>query len=257
MTENKSDMAYLCQLIKDRSGLILEGHHEDDIQKKLSPLVHENGFKTIQDLIKALRQGRAGLITQVLHKILNHETGFYRDSDALEGLQKLLKVKFKNLRVWCAGCSWGQEAYTVAFMLNDSITHMIATDMDSTVIDHAKRGLYTENDLEKIPMEKRDLYFKKFQEEWKVNSIFRHKIKFQVHNLLDDFKPLGSFDVILCRQVLCGFDQKLKAKIIHLFLEHLNPQGYFVVGKKESLMGYTSGLQALKGLRGIYQRTES
>jgi chemotaxis protein methyltransferase CheR len=263
------DSLYLFQLIKDRSGIVLTQEKGYLIESRLLPIIRESGFKNLSELVGALRSGRSGLATQVINAIVTHETYFYRDQKPFDILKQslfptLLAARQKNpriLRIWCAASSSGQEPYTIAFLWKDmnfpegvQKIEIFATDISAPVIDRAKIGTYSQFEVQRgLPIQTLVKYFKQVDGEWQIDASIRAMVKFQVHNLLDDPKSFGKFDVILCRNVLIYFDPPTKGRILQSLSQTLQPEGYLMLGGSETVLGITDIFESMEGLRGVYK----
>jgi chemotaxis protein methyltransferase CheR len=266
---SEADSAYLCQMIRDRAGIVLTQDKSYLIESRMMPIIRDNGLKNMTELVGALRSGRAGLSTQVINAIVTHETYFYRDQKPFDIIkQNLLPAIIesraksgKTVRIWCAASSSGQEPYTVAFLWKDlqlkdpsMRIEILATDISAPIVDKAKLGVYSQFEVQRgLPIQTLVKYFKQVEGEWQIDVSIRNMVKFQTHNLLDDPRAFGKFDIVLCRNVLIYFDPPTKAKIMHSIASVLNPDGYMMLGGAETVLGITDIFESMDGLRGVYK----
>lgn len=263
------EVAYLTQMLRDRAGLRFSFQKSAAWESRLLPVIRENGFKDLSMLVESLRSGRVGLATQVINAMLEAHTSFFRDPQVFEVIKEVILPWFFNryqgssqpIRVWSAGCSLGHEPYSLAIIIKeweDRIplpkVEIIATDLSASFIDHAKRGLYGQNEMEgRLTPSQIARHFKQVEGDWQVDVSLRNMVKFQIFNLLDDLKPLGFFDLILCRNILKYFEPLIRLKIIKEMTQVLNPQGCMVLGGTETLLGLTGAFERMNGYRGIYR----
>lgn len=218
------------------------------------------------------------------------ETGFFRNKPQLELFQKvileeLLRRKHSRrdwtLRAWSAGCSTGQEAYTLAIQICDALAsyymnhplplepsrvkplapppwrvEILASDISYPALQIAQSGLYVEKQMEGVEYTHRLRYFDKVGERYGVKPALKELVQFDMHNLKTEFQPLSS-DVIFCRSVMIYFDGDEQKRLIEKFHRCLNPGGYLFVGQAESLFGLTDRFRMIHQNSGTaYQRLE-
>jgi chemotaxis protein methyltransferase CheR len=189
--------------------------------------------------------------TKLINKITTNHTFFMREVDhfnyfrdkILPNLEKT--VRDKDLRVWSAGCSSGEEPTTLAMIVNDYFgkekmwwdTKVLATDISDRILERAKSGQYSNEQLASLPMNWKTNYFKRINNE---NSVLidklRNEIIYRKFNLMEDAFPFKKkFHVIFCRNVMIYFDNKTKAELVNKFYELTEPGGYLFIGHSESL----------------------
>lgn len=229
------------------------------LESRISRRMDETSIGSHADYYQFVRSGPRGgtELKRLLDEITTNETCFFRNPPQLTALEnKLLpelvatkgKIGFRKLRIWSAGSSSGEEAYTLAMlllekrgsMLKDWIIEIIGTDINETVISQAKEGAYSAYSVRNTP----DYYKKKyFKEEMEGKFVLSPEVKkfvtFSQLNLYDDMKMIfmKSFDFIFCANVLIYFDLSSKSKVVQHFYNNLQPYGYFFVGQSESLHG--------------------
>ena len=229
------------------------------LESRLSRRMEAVGSKSHAAYYQYLRSGATGgaELTKLLVEVTTNETCFFRNMPQLAALEnKFLpeivatkeKVGVKKLRIWSAGSSSGEEAYTMAMLLlekrgtllKDWIIEIVGTDINETVIAQAKEGVYNSYSVRNTP----DFYLKKyFKEEAPGKFVLSPDVKklasFSAINLYDDGKmrSMRSFDVIFCANVLIYFDAASKSRVVEHFYQSLFPHGYFFVGQSESLHG--------------------
>ncbi|WP_462324105.1 CheR family methyltransferase [Desulfoplanes sp.] len=196
-------------------------------------------------------------INLLFEKITTNETSFFRDIKQL-GVFKMFALKNiidaqtksgkKELNIWCAGCSSGEEAYTLSIMLHEILKMSIlswkisifANDLSPAVIAKAKRGVYNDYSLRNTPKEIVSKYFTAEPGGYKVHPKIQKPITFQALNLNDSLaiKRIKKSHVVFCRNVIIYFDDAMKRKVVNHFYDNLLPEGYLVIGHSESLHKY-------------------
>jgi len=201
--------------------------------------------------------GKAEELTKLLNEITTNETCFFRNPPQLKALENVFlpeivatkgKIGFRKIRIWSAGSSSGEEAYTMAMMLlekrstilKDWIIEIVGTDISESVLAQAREGIYNSYSVRNTP----DFYLKKyFREEtggrFLLSPDVKKLVSFSHLNLYEDSKMvfMKSFDFIFCANVLIYFDLASKTKVVQHFYNNLQPYGYFFVGQSESLHG--------------------
>jgi chemotaxis protein methyltransferase CheR len=207
-------------------------------------------------LLKSMSRGKEEL-SKLLNDITTNETYFFRNPSQLEALEKQLlpeivatkgKIGFRKLRIWSAGSSSGEEAYTLAMLLlekratllKDWTIEIVGTDISEAMLSQAREGIYTPYSVRKTPEIFRRKYFRDDSGgRFSLSEEVKKMVTFSSLNLYDDTKMLfmKSFDFIFCANVLIYFDIPSKSKVVQHFYNNLQPYGYFFVGQAESLHG--------------------
>jgi chemotaxis protein methyltransferase CheR len=155
----------------------------------------------------------------------------------------------KVLKLWSAGCSCGQEAYTLAILAQEAVqplytwgVQILATDLSKQVLEVGQRGVYPKVRLDTMPPAVRTTYFHDLGDQIRVKDSIRETVTFRQHNLRDPF-PAERFDVIFCRNVMIYFSRQEQIRLAQRFHDHLAPEGFLFIGHSESLQGLDVGLQ--------------
>lgn len=200
---------------------------------------------------------------EMLNLITTNETYFFREEIHFKFLENQAKEATKKFRVWSAASSIGAEAYTIAMIL-DSILHqdkweIIGSDINTEVIKKARRGLYPEVWLNKIPEVFRKKYCLKgkgaFEKQFLIDRRITQNMSFSINNLMVENKTFGIFDIIFLRNVLIYFNEETKIHVIDNLLKNLKPGGYLVISLTESLQNL--GINSLEQIRSsIYRKIQ-
>ncbi len=262
-----TDFEVLAGLLKKQSGLALTEDKVYLLESRLNPVARRFDFESLEDLVAAIRTTRpADLVNAVTEAMTTNESFFFRDGRPFEILEKEVLPRLvethagKCLRIWSAACSTGQEAYSIAMILKDMRTRfagwrieIVGTDISNEVLEKAKAGLYTQFEVQRgLPIQMLMRNFKQVSELWQIDGALRAMVQYREFNLLDDFRALGTFDVIFCRNVLIYFDPPTKAMVLEKMCRALAPDGCLFLGAAETVLGISNDLHPVPGLRGVY-----
>lgn len=227
--------------VHKKTGIDLACYKEAQMKRRLTSLYEKKGYKSFQDFFHAMSTDR-GLFDEFLDRMTINVSEFYRNGKRWEILEKKIIPKLleknRKLKVWSAACSTGEEPYTLAMILSKfmplSQVQVLATDLDETVMERAKKGIYPDRSLQEVPEDMKKKYFTKDGIFYKVNDEIKHTVTFKKHNLLAD--PFESnFDLIVCRNVLIYFTEDAKEILYKKFSAALRPDGIFFVGSTEQI----------------------
>jgi chemotaxis protein methyltransferase CheR len=194
-------------------------------------------------------------------------TGFFRDIELFALLEsKLLPslTQSNEIKIWCAGCATGEEPYSVAIIASELLQRtsdphfsIFATDINPDSIKFAIDGMYEEKSLKNLPTELKTKYFHKSGENlWQIDSRIRHKVNYNIGDLDKSEPPALGLDMILCRNVMIYFDRDSRERLLRKFYDVLKPNGYFVMGQSEILMGKAFSLfKTLYPKERVYRKT--
>jgi len=258
----------IANLLKTRSGLAIGPDKLYLLDTRLAPILKRHQLPNLNALAERLRGVRAETLTQeVVEAMTTNESLFFRDDKPFEHFrtQALPRMHASRppgtkLRVWSAASSSGQEAYSLAMILtdmraslSDRQVEIIGTDISREQLARARDGLYTQFEVQRgLPMQMLVKHFRREAAGWRVADAIRRMVDFREWNLLADLRPLGRFDVVLCRNVLIYFDQPTKARVLEAIAALLPPDGLLYLGGAETVLGITSRLAPVTGARGVY-----
>jgi chemotaxis protein methyltransferase CheR len=240
-----------------RSGLFFADSSKYLLQKRLSPRARELNFDTFQKYFYFLQYDpRADAeFDHIFDLVTTNETYFFREPAQLAAFTEeivpelLEKNRGRKIRIWSAGCSSGEEPYTVAMLLDDKGYYsrgsfeIFASDINQQVLAKARRGRYRENSFRATTPVIRDRYFSKDPDgSWRISDAIRNRVSFGRLNLYDQSRValLGLVDVIFCRNVIIYFDESAKRSVISSFHNRLGEGGYLLLGHSESLMSLST-----------------
>lgn len=262
--------------IYQHCGIFFETDSKYILEKRLSRRLTDLDIASFYDYYHYLRYNRSKEqeLLDIMDVLTTNETYFFRESFQLkaftdEVIPELIKVKSargnRTLRIWSAGCSTGEEPYTIAMLLSDIPDlfgwniEIIGTDISQKVLQQARRAVYGKSSFRAT--EERDLrrFFTQQDDGYKVNDAIREKVTISHLNLFDAgrMSMLGKVDLIFCRNVIIYFDQSAKKRVVESFHSALYDGGFLLLGHSESLMNITT-LFTLRHFKNdmIYQKPD-
>lgn len=230
-----------CKFIYDYSGIHLTEKKRSLVNNRLRKRVVLHNFDSYGKYFEYVKKHRNDEFVMMINVITTNVSSFFRDEkqfDYLSG-EVVKSIKKNRLKVWSAGCSTGEEPYSITInMLNSNpgtSFEIIASDLSTRVLDFAKNGVYKTEQLKTISPNLLKKYFSKVDEnKFQVKSELKRYIKFQQHNLIKDPFP-KDIDIIFCRNVIIYFDKETKERLFVKFANSLNREGYLFLGHSESL----------------------
>ncbi|WP_461613073.1 CheR family methyltransferase [Clostridium sp. Marseille-QA1073] len=237
------DFRPLEQWVLRELGIDLTAYKSNQLQRRISSLMSRVGVNTIEEYIRILKTDLAQRQKFIDYLTIN-VTEFFRNPEIFDEFEKVIKKYLdykKPLKIWSAACSIGAEPYSLVMMLNEltpNVNHkIIATDIDNTILDKAKKGEYSEQEVKTIPKTLMNKYFQKEENNYLINNNIKRMVSFKRHDLiLDNYD--NNFDVIVCRNVVIYFNQDVKDKIYDKFSKSLKKGGILFVGATESIYNY-------------------
>ena len=222
------------------------------IEGRLNKYLSDRGFLNFTDYLDlVLKDPNGAEMSQLLNHLTTNFSYFLREWDHFEYLRSHVlpglrqSIPDGDLRIWSAGCSTGEEPFTLAMLLNDFFAleasrwdkKVLATDISQKALETAKAGSYEDEALAKVPAEWRKKYFtRQGESNWQVKPALRDEVIFRSFNLMEEAFPFQrKFHVIFCRNVMIYFDRPTKAALIRRFYDHTEPGGYLFVGQSESI----------------------
>lgn len=269
MQLSDSSSRILAGLLEARTGQQLMMSRRWRIETALSALLRERGIATLDELITILVMGKEPSLSQnVVEALLNNETYFFRDRAPFEllaryALPELVKLRGKSrrLRIWSAGCSTGQEVYSLAMLFAEDpeawrgwTVDILGTDVSTSCVDRARNGSYSQFEVQRgLGINQMIKWFEECGEGWRAVEALRKPVRFQVHNLLEPPPHPGGFDIVLCRNVLLYLSPDKKALAFERLVSSMAEDGWLMLGAGETVIGQTSNLGADVNARGLYR----
>ncbi|MCS7205450.1 MAG: protein-glutamate O-methyltransferase CheR [Leptospiraceae bacterium] len=247
----------LFDIIQNLTGVYLTEEKKYLLDSRLNQLMKDYNLKSYDEVaLKLITKDDLEFYHKVVDRITTHETRFFRDESIFDAFVKQIipewmekhgntKTQIKKpLKIWSAGCSYGQEPYSISISLLEHhpylfpYTEILATDISKDVIERAKKGVFTDFEVQRgVPEFIKQKYFVAINEkEFKIKDEVKRNIQFQVHNLIQDPYPSG-FDIIFFRNVLIYFDMEQRKIIIDKMIQSLrNQEGTLILGSSENLL---------------------
>ncbi len=244
----------LRDLIYELAGIKLADGKKDLVYRRLSGRVTKLGLDSFSAYYDYLMQDSQNELQSFCDSLTTNFTSFFREQhhfdflqqQYLPGLTETASRRDKRLRIWSAGCSSGEEPYSIAITLRDHFRDLdswdakiLATDLDTQVIETCKAGVYTDERLEKVPPAARKRWFSANAAQpgtFRVSPRLQSLITFKQLNLMSPWPMKGPFDMIFCRNVIIYFDKQTQARLVDRFADLLADGGYLVIGHSESLL---------------------
>jgi chemotaxis protein methyltransferase CheR len=246
---SEHELAEIRALIEQRSGIVFDLSRERFFSTRIREHMAAKKIGHGADLLRQMRSSNVEY-DALLERLLTQETSFFRYPSVFNALEKKVlremhTKKFwetpRSLRVWSAGCATGEEPYTVAMTICDSLEfaeawnlHILATDISRQALQHAERGIYPERELEAVTPRQKEAYFTRLGEDFMVRPRIRNMVSFVQMNLAQSVY-MGRFDIIFCMNVMIYFSDERCSALIRRFYEYLEPGGYLFVGHAESV----------------------
>ena len=255
---NDQEFAQFQKLIYDIAGISMSPAKKPLVSGRLAKRLDHHGVESYGDYFGILkREGHLGELQIAVDLLTTNETYFFREEKHFDYLRDQILSKYRPgrpFRVWSAACSYGQEPYTLAMVLADSIGEstweIFASDISTRVLDRARTGQYALEQAEKVPRQYLSRYCLKGigpqEGTFIIDRALRNRIKFAQVNLNQALPEVGEFDVIFLRNVMIYFDQDTKRQVVARLATRLRRGGYMMVGHSESLNGVTEDLDVVK-----------
>jgi chemotaxis protein methyltransferase CheR len=246
----REDLDLLSALALERAGLDLTGAAGAFAESRLAPLARREGAASVGVLVERLRGGAdPALAAHVVEALADGDTAFFRDRALFDRLRREVipalaeRRPGQAVRIWSAGCSTGQEAYSLAMLAAEmgplpggGVVKVVASDMNERALHKAKSGLYSHFEVQRgLPIRTLLAHFEKLDEHWRISATLRQSVRWGRVNLMDDLARFGPFDLILCRNVLSALAPRAAVKVLDGLDSALAPDGWLMLGAKESV----------------------
>ncbi|SEM25051.1 chemotaxis protein methyltransferase CheR [Bosea lupini] len=269
---SRDDMALVAKLVYEHAGIVIREHKEAMARGRLARRVKVLGLNSIAEYCAYLRTAAASdEIPELINAVTTNHTAFFRERHHFDHLRKDVLPRLiqeragrrGRIRIWSAACSSGEEPYSAAAISRDVIGHrsdldfkILATDIDTDILDRAAAGQYPAEQFDRLPADLRPLLRLEGQNsrgEARIAEDLKRLIAFKRLNLIERWPMKGPFDVIFCRNVFIYFDTPTKAAILDRYVALLQPGGFLYLGHSESLPQPHPQLRLIG--RTIYERT--
>ena len=266
------DFERIRSVIKDVTGINMSDSKRQLVYRRLGSRLKATGIGSFQAYLDHIREGNPAELEQFTNAVTTNLTSFFRENHHFQFLEKTVLPEAvaraargdKRLRIWSAGCSTGEEPYSIAITLRETLkdiaqwdAKVLCTDLDSDVIETCKAGIYSMQRVEKIPPERLRRWFKKGrgsdEERVKVSPQLQELLTFKQLNLMHDWPMKGRFHLIFCRNVIIYFDKPTQRVLIDRYADILADGGYLILGHSESLFNVSDRFKLIGNT--IYRKT--
>ncbi|MCU1678916.1 MAG: methyltransferase, CheR-type [Frankiales bacterium] len=252
MTVGAADFDWIAQLVWQRSAIVLEKGKEYLVESRLAPLARKTGAETVSEFVtRLMAKPDSSLISEVIDAMTTNETSWFRDHYPFQAMQSHVlpeltrnRGRSRTLRIWSAGCSGGQEPYSIAMVVKDHFAlhpgwavDIIGSDLSDVMLEKARNARYGQLEVNRgLPVAMLVRHFERLGTEWQLRPEIRRMVQFASVNLAQQIEPMGTFDVIFLRNVLIYFDVDTKRGIFEQVKRMLRPDGYLFLGGAETTL---------------------
>ncbi|MEE9523940.1 MAG: protein-glutamate O-methyltransferase CheR [Thermodesulfovibrionales bacterium] len=256
-------------LVYAESGMYLRSGKKEFLENRIVKRMSAVNVTTSYWYYRFIKDGDKAELINLLDLLTINETSFFRNKPQIELLRKKIlpeviekkeRASMKELRIWSAGCSTGEEPYTIAMIVKEVLppgvwnVSIFASDLSLTALESASRGVYNmnkvKNDMDPYYVEK---YLEVIGGSYIVKDELKEMIVFDFHNMKYDH-GLKGLDIILCRNVMIYFDEEEQKRLVNKFYENINDEGYLLLGHTESLQGWDAGFEFVHDRKGTAYR---
>lgn len=251
MTLSAADFAFVSALVRRESSIVLGPGKEYLVEARLIPIARQTGAASVSEFLADIqRRPDPEAQRRIVDALTTNETSWFRDQDPFTALSshvlpELIAARSANrhIRVWSAACSSGQEPYSLAIVLRETLPagwtfEIFATDISGEMIERAERGEYTQVEVNRgLPVQKLVHNFERVGAHWRVVPALRAAVTFQRLNLTAPLPSLPPFDIIFLRNVLIYFDVETKRSVLQNVGRLLRPDGWLFLGAAETTIG--------------------
>ncbi|QNL18086.1 protein-glutamate O-methyltransferase CheR [Hyphobacterium sp. CCMP332] len=254
-----------------RAGIAIPQAQTYLVEARLAPVARSEGYDSQADLVRALESSKDDrLWRRVVESLADHETWFFRDPAPLDHfmadiLPVLARVKARKapIRILCAGCGTGQEAWSLAILLEEQKARLgamdieiVGTDISRRAIERAQSAAYSQFEVQRgLSIHRLIEHFEPHGQQWVLKDSIKRWVRFERGNILRPSEGLGTFDIIFCRNVLSGLTLDARRHSLRMISELSGPAGYLVLGQGETIAGAGEYYRAMSGARSVYART--
>ena len=239
------DYEYFKKEILALTSIDLNSYKEKQMKRRIDTLIAKNKIIGYDNYVHALRQNKQ-LFEEFVNYITINVSEFYRNPEQWKVMDEqiipeLIKKFGRNLKIWSAACSTGDEPYSLVMAFSRHLPlsniKIFATDLDKQVIAKAKVGLYSEKSVVSVPEDLKKKYFTQVGPSYKISDEIKARVEFKEHNLLKDIYPTDCH-LIVCRNVLIYFTEEAKDEVFRKYYKSLASGGILFIGSTEQIINY-------------------
>jgi chemotaxis protein methyltransferase CheR len=254
------DFQYVATLVRQRSAIDLQPGKEYLVESRLAPLAREAGERDVASLVARLRRGDDSLAASVIDALTTNETSWFRDAHPFQAFTRRLLPEVaetstsKQLTIWSAACSSGQEAYSLAMLLLEWLpmhpgfsARIVGTDISAKMVERARSGKYSQLEVNRgLPAASLVKHFEQQGREWVLKPHVRAMTRFERGNLAMPAYGVPTADIVFLRNVLIYFDIPTKRTVLAHVRRVLRPGGFLVLGGAESALSLDTAFQRME-----------
>lgn len=251
-TVTPDDFDLVRRVVRDGAAIVLDDGKEYLVESRLLPVARQRGLQGVAELVERLRREPHGeLRTVVVEALTTNETSFFRDGRPFTALAEEIlpalvgaRSAERELTIWSAGCSSGQEAYSTAILVREALAgrsgwrpRILASDVSTAMLDRTREGLYTQLEVNRgLPVQRLVQHFTREGTQWRVHPDLRAMVETRQVNLAAPWPALPQMDLVLLRNVMIYFDVATKRRILANVRTLLRPGGYLLLGGAETTL---------------------
>ena len=265
-----ADFQYIRDFVYQKAAIVLEEGKAYLVESRLQPIVRSEGFESLSAMVSQMRaRPMNGLQWKVVEAMTTNETYFFRDVHPFEILRKTIlselikrRAAQRQINVWCAAASSGQEPYTIMMTLREHFPELsnwkvnfIASDISKSMLERCREGCYSQLEVNRgLPAPLLVKYFQKIGTQWRIHDSMREVIDFRQINLAEAWPPIPPMDIIFMRNVLIYFDVQTKKNIMARLGKLLKPDGCLFLGGAETTLNIDDSFERVQvGNSAYYQ----
>lgn len=265
---NTEDFKFLCELMKKRSGIVLGEDKAYLLESRLSTILRKRKIDSLAILVSTIQmKWDETLINEIIDAMTTNESLFFRDMKPFQTLKRVClpqllqaRAATKKIRIWSAACSSGQEAFSIAMTIAEDMPkfngwtiEILGTDISDKILEKGKEGIYSQFEIQRgLPVTMLVKYFTHEDTNWRIKPELKKMVQLKHSNLIEP-PNLGTFDIIMCRNVLIYFDRPTKAAVFDHLANSIAKDGYLFLGGAETTIGVTEKFSLVPGERAVYQ----
>lgn len=268
MSVSEAAVELLSTMMLRRAGHALSRERQYRIESALAPVMRAHRIATVDALLGTMAADRSGALeTEVFEALLNNETYFFRDVAAFDVIGRFLEERLRQdggrrrLSIWCAGVSTGQEAYSLAMMLEEQTAErpdwrieILGTDISAAAIARARGGRYNQFEVQRgLSARRLVTNFEQAGTEWLLLPGVKGRVRFHQHDVTRNQPPPGRYDIILCRNLLLYLPPDTRREVFDRLHHAIAPDGALLLGAAETIIGQTDRFEPDPGFRGLYR----
>jgi chemotaxis protein methyltransferase CheR len=265
-----AEFEFIRHVVGQNAGIVLGPNKRHLVQGRIARRMRELGLRTYEAYCEHVRQSGPEELVGLINALTTNVTSFFRENHHFEALASTMlpeaikrNAASRRIRIWSAGCSTGEEAYCLAMIASELVpssphwdVKILATDIDSNVINQAKQGVYGMDRVSSVSEARLRKFFRRGTGDQagnvRVREELAQRVTFRTLNLIHEWPMRGRFDVLFCRNVMIYFDQPTRERLVSRFGQIVVPEGYLCIGHSESIHG--AGLPFKLVGKTIYQR---